>query len=67
MERQEHLELAKCSALELVDKGQLTQAVAFMVISLETHPQLKCSSTQAVLGMMNIIHGPKISKSCITD
>lgn len=56
MTRAEHLEWAKRRALEYLDDGDLTNALASMLSDLGKHPELENHSGK-MLGMMSVMAG----------
>ena len=56
MTRAEHLAWAKTRALEYVDNGDLTSALASMMSDLQKHPELE-GHTGIQLGAMLMVNG----------
>jgi hypothetical protein len=57
MNRQEHLEWCKQRALEYVERGELTNAVASMCSDLGKHKETKCEPFLAFAGMAEVERG----------
>lgn len=55
MDRQEHLDWCKARALEYLDVGDLTNAVASMASDLGKHPETGCPPTLTMLAMMAVV------------
>ena len=60
MSRAEHLAWCKRRALEYVELGDLSSAVASMGSDLRKHPEMDYSATRmlTLIGMMEIQNGP---------
>lgn len=55
--RAEHLEWCKQRALEYLDTGQLSNAVASMGSDLTKHPETDCPDVLMLLALRNVIDG----------
>ena len=54
MDRQEHLDWCKKRALEYLNRGDVSNAIASMMSDLNKHPETESSNTS--LGMLGIMY-----------
>jgi Rps23 Pro-64 3,4-dihydroxylase Tpa1-like proline 4-hydroxylase len=61
MTRDEHLAWAKQRALEYLDRGDVTNAIASMVSDVQKCDELKCHLTLMAVGMLTAMHNDSMA------